>query len=154
MNEVIIKIDDLVDGRVIELLESHHKEMHLYSPAESIHALDKSKFSDDSLAFWSARYGDTLAACGALLEIDSNQGEIKSMRTSKQYLRQGLAEKILLVILSECEHRNYHRVSLETGTHQAFLPAISLYQKHGFTECAPFAEYESDPFSLFMTRVI
>ena len=51
---ILIKIDDLADGKVIGMLEAHHAEMHLYSPPESIHALDKSKIKDPSLTFWSA----------------------------------------------------------------------------------------------------
>jgi hypothetical protein len=51
----IVKRDDLKDGEVIALLEEHHEERHLYSPPESIHALDQSKFNDPSLVFWSAR---------------------------------------------------------------------------------------------------
>ena len=64
--DVLVKVDDLKDGKVILLLEEHHKEMQLYSPPESIHALDKSKFKGSSLVFWSASLGESLVGCGAL----------------------------------------------------------------------------------------
>ena len=44
------------------------------------------------------------------------------------------------------------RLSLETGSGAAFEPAIALYRRYGFDDCAPFADYQPDPFSRFMTR--
>jgi putative acetyltransferase len=46
----------------------------------------------------------------------------------------------------------YARLSLETGAEEFFLPARKLYEKFGFDYCQPFAEYQPDPFSVFMTR--
>jgi putative acetyltransferase len=43
------------------------------------------------------------------------------------------------------------RISLETGSSKYFLPARTLYEKHGFMECAPFAAYVPDRNSVFMT---
>lgn len=43
------------------------------------------------------------------------------------------------------------RLSLETGSWEYFRPAIALYRRHGFVECAPFADYAADPNSVFMT---
>ena len=147
-----IKIDDLKDGKVISLLEEHHQDMHRYSPPESVHALDKSAFSDSSLTFWSAWEGASLAGCGALKQLGEGHGEIKSMRTSKEHLRKGVAGSILEKILVEANLRNYNRLSLETGTDIAFLPAITLYKKYGFQECGPFGDYELDPYSVFLTK--
>ena len=48
----------------------------------------------------------------------------------------------------------YHTLSLETGTAAAFKPAQRLYQDFGFKECAPFSDYEEDPFSMFMTKMM
>ena len=152
--KVTIEVDNLKDGKVIALLEEHHREMHLYSPPESIHALDKSKFNDASLTFWSAWEGENLVACGALKEQSKEEGEIKSMRTSKEYLRKGVAGKILSKIIEEAIFRNYIRLSLETGTNEAFIPAVSLYKKFGFEECGPFGGYKLDPYSKFLTKKI
>jgi putative acetyltransferase len=43
------------------------------------------------------------------------------------------------------------RLSLETGSGDYFAPARALYRRHGFVECAPFADYRLDPNSVFMT---
>ena len=147
-----IQPDDLSDGKVIALLEAHHKEMYLYSPPESIHSLKKSEFFDPSMRFWSARNEDDVAACGGLKQLSSEHAEIKSMKTASQYLRRGLAEKILLHIIETAREDGLKRLSLETGSHEAFTPAIRLYEKHGFVECGPFGDYKLDPYSRFFRR--
>jgi len=44
------------------------------------------------------------------------------------------------------------RLSLETGSWDYFKPALALYRRHGFVECAPFDAYRPDPNSIFFTR--
>lgn len=144
--------DDLSDGKISELLSSHLREMHKYSPPESIHALDVTKLGEETITFWSARDGERIAGCGALKEISSSLGEIKSMKTDAGYLRKGIAARLLEVILHEAKKRLYVEVSLETGSNDSFTPAISLYERYGFEECAPFASYEPDPYSRFFCK--
>jgi putative acetyltransferase len=144
--------DDLSDGKIAELLSSHLREMHKYSPPESIHALDMTKLGEETITFWSAREGEKLAGCGALKEISSSMGEIKSMKTDDGYLRKGVAARLLETILHEAKKRSYIEVSLETGSNDSFSPAISLYQRYGFEECPPFASYEPDAYSRFFCK--
>ncbi len=151
MEKIDIKIDNLKDGLVIELLQEHHQEMFAYSPAESIHALDISSLNEPSLTIWSARVGGSLAGCGGLKELNAGQAEIKSMRTAKAFLQKGVGSQVLQVILAEAAKRGYKQVSLETGTHEAFLPVQMLYKRFGFRECGPFGVYTLDPYSTFMT---
>jgi len=35
-----------------------------------------------------------------------------------------------------------------------FIPAHKLYKSFGFQECEPFSNYQNDPFSVFLTKVI
>ena len=53
-------------------------------------------------------------------------------------------------IFAEARRRNYKRVSLETGSFDAFKPARNLYTKFGFTYCEPFSDYRVDPNAVFM----
>ena len=46
------------------------------------------------------------------------------------------------------------RVSLETGSMDAFAPARALYTRFGFVACAPFGDYREDPYSVCMTRML
>ncbi|MEZ5450423.1 MAG: GNAT family N-acetyltransferase [Thiolinea sp.] len=67
------------------------------------------------------------------------------------FLRKGVASQILEAILAEAKQRSYLDLSLETGSNEAFKPAIKMYEKYGFTECGPFGDYKPDPYSKFYT---
>lgn len=137
--------------QVIALLEEHLRDMYTASPLDSVHALDLDELHSERISFWTLWGADELAACGALKSIDENHVEIKSMRTSKNFLRQGVAGRLLLHLLEQAREHGYHQVSLETGCQDYFEPARQLYLKHGFTHCKPFADYHDDPNSVFMT---
>ena len=146
--------DDLSGAAIRALLEVHFADMLANSPAESCHFLDFDGLRTDGVTFWSIHRGDELAGCGALKMLDPTHGEIKSMRTAEPFLRQGVAAHMLDHIIGVARERGLGRLSLETGSSGAFEPAIALYQRYGFTECEPFADYQPDPFSRFMTRVL
>jgi putative acetyltransferase len=149
-----IKIDNLEGDEIAKLLEEHLDDMWAIGPPESVHALDLDALRAPEITFWSVWIDGELAGCGALKELDKTHAEIKSMRTARSHLRKGVAAKLLRHILDEAKRRSYSRVSLETGSLKAFLPARKLYKSFGFVECAPFADYEEDPNSVFMTKEI
>ena len=149
-----IRIGGLTNPAVIALLEEHHQDMLKHSPAESVHALDLSALSQPGVTFWSAWQNNELTGCGALKKLDENHGEIKSMRTCKNFLRKSIAKKILEHIIDHAATLGYRTLSLETGSMTAFKPVQKLYQQLGFTACLPFANYQEDPFSIFMSKSI
>lgn len=137
---------------VAQLLREHLASLARHSPPESRHALDLDSLREPGITFWSAWKGAELVGCGALKELDARHGEVKSMRTAVQHLRQGVAARLLSHITEEAIRRDYQRLSLETGSMAAFVPARRLYACHGFKECAPFADYVPDLNSVFMTK--
>jgi putative acetyltransferase len=149
-----IRVDNPRDGRITALLREHLHSAALYSPPESVHALDVEELCKPEVTFWAAWHGEELLGVGALLELDRRHGEVKSMRTATRYLRQGVAAAILETIVGEARRRGYERLSLETGSMAAFAPARGLYARYGFSECGPFASYVLDPYSTFMTRAL
>jgi putative acetyltransferase len=149
---VIIRVDDLSGPEIQELLQEHLRNMFLHSPPESVHALDLDGLRKPNITFWTVWQDDDLMGCGALKELEPGHGEIKSMRTVSRHLRQGVAARMLSHILDVAKERSYRRLSLETGSMEAFSPARSLYLRFGFTECGPFADYREDPYSVFMTK--
>jgi putative acetyltransferase len=146
-----VDVDDPARSDVQALLEEHLREMYTLSPPESVHALDVSKLKTPDITFWSVRDGELLLGCGALKELDSAHGEIKSMRTPAALRRRGAGRSILQHIIAVARARDYQRLSLETGSPAAFLPARRLYESAGFGYCGPFGEYQLDPYSVFMT---
>lgn len=152
MTNMQIRVGQLESEQVLVLLQQHHQDMLSHSPAESVHALDISGLEADNVTFFGLWQGELLAGIGALKALDMQHGEIKSMRTSADFLRQGVAHKILAHIITEARLRGYQRLSLETGSMAAFEPAKRLYQQFGFEQCKPFADYQEDPYSEFMSK--
>jgi putative acetyltransferase len=149
-----IKLDDLSSPEIRALLEEHLQNMHSISPPESVHALDLDGLRGPEISFWTVWSGDELLGCGALKEIDATHGEIKSMRTAAAHRRSGVARAVLTHIIGEAQNREYTRLSLETGSQDAFEPARRLYASFGFSDCPPFEGYSEDPNSVFMTKVL
>lgn len=149
-----IKIDDLKGKAVARLLQEHHQDMLNHSPPESVHALDIEKLRSPDIIFWTGWIDGELAGCAALKQLNTEHSEIKSMRTSTTHLRQGVANKLLQHLITEAKNKGYKKISLETGSMVAFSPAKELYKKFGFRECEPFADYQEDPYSVFMTMVL
>ncbi len=148
---MLIAVDDPLRADVRRLLEEHLSEMRAISPPESVHALDPADLTPAGVTFWSAREDTRLLACGAVKELAADHGELKSMRTARSARGRGVASGLLQHLLAECRARGYARVSLETGSQEAFAPARRLYARHGFAECGPFGDYRTDPHSVFMT---
>ncbi|MFK8075051.1 MAG: GNAT family N-acetyltransferase [Granulosicoccus sp.] len=145
-----IKVDDLRGTEVIHLLEEHMQDMQSTSPPESVHALDLEGLRAPNVTFWSAWENTELTGCGALKELSSTSGEIKSMRTTTQHRRRGVAANILTTIIDTAKTRGYQQLYLETGSMIEFESARLLYTRFGFIECAPFEDYVEDPNSVFM----
>lgn len=143
--------DDPARSDVRALLEEHLRCMHELSPPESVHALDVAELQAADVTFWTIRDGELLLGCGALKELDARHGEIKSMRTPLALRRRGAGRAMLTHIVEVARERGYERLSLETGTPEAFIPAQRLYESFGFQYCTPFGDYKLDPYSAFMT---
>ena len=148
---MLIEIDDLSRYEIHALLNEHLQSMYELSPPESVHALDLQKLRKPEITFWSAWDAGLLLGCGALKELNKRHGEVKSMRTPSTLRRRGAGRAILAHIVEVARSRAYERLSLETGSMDAFKPAQKLYESFGFTYCGPFGEYSEDPYSCFMT---
>jgi putative acetyltransferase len=149
-----IRRDDLTGPEIHALLEEHLRNMHEISPPESVHALDLGGLRRPEITFWTLWSDDDLLGCGALKEINARHGEVKSMRTAMSQRRRGVARTVLAHIVEVARSRQYERLSLETGSQSAFVPARKLYESFGFAYCGPFVGYEEDPNSVFMTKLL
>lgn len=149
-----IHIDDLEGPEIAQLLCAHLENAADHSPPDSIHALDLNALKQTEITFWSIWDKGHLLGCGALKELTSTHGEIKSMHTSQNHRGRGIASKLLQHIISVAKKRGYENLSLETGTMAGFAPARAIYKKHGFGECPPFANYFIDPNSVCMTLAL
>ena len=121
-------------------------------PAASNHLLDVDTLALDDVTFLVARDGERIVGCGAMRRHDARLGEVKRMFVDPHARGLGLGARILGAIEAEAVRQGLRRLALETGIHQP--EAIGLYRKAGFQECPPFADYKSDPLSLFMIKEI
>jgi putative acetyltransferase len=142
--------DDLCGEGSVALLRIHLAGMRANSPPECVFALDVSGLKVPEVTVWTVRQGDRVIGIGALKELDSSCGELKSMRTHPDHLRQGVAALLLDYLIAAARKRGWKTLSLETGSGPAFEPALNLYRNRGFVEGPAFSDYESSPFNQFL----
>lgn len=145
-----IRIDDLSGQPTQDLLALHVRGMQAYSPPDSVHALDLSALKTPDITVWTVWDGDALAGVGAMRQLSPDQGELKSMRTHPDHLRKGVAAVLLEHIIGEATARGMTRLALETGSGDAFEPALALYRRRGFTNGPAFGGYEATDFNQFL----
>ena len=145
-----IREDDLTSPQTLKLVEIHLRGMADTSPPEHCFALDVSGLKGPGVTLWSAWDGEAIAGIGALKELDDGGGELKSMRTHPEHLRKGVGAAILEHIIEKARQRGLRRVFLETGSGEAFEPALELYRRRGFESCGAFSDYVASQFNQFM----
>ncbi len=149
-----IQYDDLQGTDIIALLEEHLADMFATSPAESVHALDLNALKAPDIHFFSARKDGKLMGCVAVKQHSDTEAELKSMRTTRAARGTGAGYALLLHAISFCREKGFTTLSLETGTQPFFDTARKLYYRNGFKDCGPFASYQPDPNSHFMTLAL
>lgn len=134
---------------MLELLREHLAGMHANSPPGHVSALDLSGLQQPSISFFTIWEGNELLGCGAVNQLDATTGEIKSMRVTAKHLGRGAGKRMLEHLLATARERGYRRVSLETGSGDAFEPAIAMYRRYGFTSGPAFGDYVASEFNQF-----
>lgn len=145
-----IRLDDLSHPASQALVRLHIRGMAAEVPAEHVTAFDPSEMRAADLTVWSAWRGEAILGIGALRQLDSACGEVKSMRTHPDHLRQGVAAALLDRIIGEARARGLRRLSLETGRSPAFEPSVALYRHRGFVDGEAFGDHRQNPFNRFL----
>jgi putative acetyltransferase len=145
-----IRNDDLSSAATQDLLRLHLQGMHANTPAGHVFALDLSGLKARNVTVWSAWKGEQICGIAALRQLDAASGEVKSMRTHPDYLRQGVGAALLEHVIAVARARGLLRLSLETGQGPAFEPALALYRRRGFIDGEAFADYVQSPFNQFL----
>jgi putative acetyltransferase len=143
--QLSIRQDDLSGAAIRDLLSFHQAEAVAQSPPGTSYALDLSGLMTPDITLWTAWLGEELAGCGALNAMSESQAEIKSMRTAPAFVRQGIATAILLHLIDTAKARGFLILCLETGTNEAYAPAVALYKKHGFVSGPVYGDYVESP---------
>ena len=93
----------------------------------------------------------TALATGALV-LHDDWAEIKRMWVEEAARGQGIARRVLNVLIGQAASAGIEILRLETGV--ASHAALALYEKTGFKRRAPFGHYRPDPLSVFMERPV
>lgn len=149
--ELRIGVDDPRAADVTALLEAHLAFAREVTPPEDIHALDIDGLLDPLVTLFSARADGELFGVGALRRLDGTHAELKSMHTHQAARGKGVGRAMVEHLLGFAADLGYRRVSLETGTMDAFAPSRALYASAGFVRCEPFGEHTVRPASICMT---
>lgn len=88
--------------------------MREITPPGSVHALELQGLRSPDITFWPAWDGDELLGCGALRELDSRSGGVKSIRTTEAHRGRGVGARILDHIIQEAKRRGYDCLNLES----------------------------------------
>jgi putative acetyltransferase len=152
-----ITVADPREPGVRELVERHLVFGRSFTPLEDAHALEVEELLDPAIVLFAARDGEAVLGVGAavlgvgaLKVLDDGHGELKTMHTAEAARGRGVGRAILDRLLAEARRRGLRRVSLETGTMEAFAPARALYEGAGFTPCPPFGDYRDSWNSLYL----
>jgi len=149
-----IREDDLSGAATRDLLRLHLAGMHANTPAGHVFALDLSGLTAPGVTVWTAWKDESVCGMAALKQLDAASGEVKSMRTHPDHLRQGVGAALLEHIIGEARARGFRQLSLETGRGPAFEPALALYRRRGFVDGEAFADYVRSPFNQFLHLVL
>ena len=126
-------------------------QLTLYPP-ESVYALDLAALSQPNVKFAVVRdSAGTAAGCGAVV-LTAEYGEIKRMYVQPSCRGQGAAKRLMDKLEEAARGAGVTRMVLETGPAQP--EALGLYERHGFTRCAPYGDYGDDPLSVFMQKTL
>ena len=151
MRALTVGPEDPRSPDIVALLRAHLTFCHETSPPEDIHAFDLDALTGDAVTFVAAREDGVLLGVGAVVRLHPDHYEIKSMHTAREARGRGVARHVLARLLEVVLAEGAGRVSLETGSMEAFAPARALYRAAGFVDCPPFGTYRESPSSAFLT---
>lgn len=141
-------------GRLIAMSDAYMAALY---PAESNHMLSVDALLQDNVIFLGCYMDGQLAACGAvtILFDDDEQlsyGEIKRVFVPDGFRGRGLSKHIMRALEDHLLDQDIRVVRLETGIRQP--EALGLYFRLGYAERAAFGQYEEDPLSVFMEKIL
>jgi putative acetyltransferase len=149
---MIINTETPDQPEVVAMLERLDAYCAALYPAESNHLMGIASLMQGDVLFLVARDIDGSAVgCAALAKRDG-YAEVKRMFVDERRRGLGAGSKLLEHLALFASMAGLRTLKLETGIHQP--EALALYERFGFTRCAPFGDYQPDPLSVFMEKTL
>ena len=133
------------------LLEASHALMREMFSEEENYFLEIDELCTPDILFFAAREGEETLGTGAL-SLKPDYAEVKSMFTAKTARGRGVAAALLRAIEDAARDRDISLLRLETA--DQLSAAVRLYERHGFTRCAIFGDYQPNQSSVYMEKYL
>ena len=151
---VVITVEESLTDELAQVLKAHWLFCTSSTPIEHVYALDASKLFTPDITVFGARIDGELAGVGAMRKLDGEHAELKSMHTLAKSRGLGVGKAMVAHIEDFARSSGIKRMSLETGTNEAFKPARELYKSLGYRSCEAFGEYVLSEDNMCMTKLI
>ena len=152
--EPVITIQESLTDELAQVLQSHWLFCTSSTPIEHVYALDASKLFSPDITVFGARIDGELVGVGAMRKLDQLHAELKSMHTLAKSRGSGVGKAMVAHIEDFARSSGIERMSLETGTNEAFKPARELYKSLGYNSCDAFGDYVLSEDNMCMTKLI
>ena len=152
--QIEISTEKSLTDELATLLQAHWLFCTSTTPIEHVYALDASKLFTPDITVFGARVHGELVGVGALRILDAEHAELKSMHTLAKSRGLGLGKAMVSHIEEFAKGQGVKRISLETGTNDAFKPARELYKSLGYQDCDAFGDYVLSEDNMCMTKLI
>lgn len=152
--EIVIRTEKSLTDELAQILQAHWLFCTSSTPIEHVYALDASKLFSPDITVFGARIDGELVGVGAMRKLDAQHAELKSMHTLAKSRGSGVGKAMVAQIEDFARSSGIERMSLETGTNEAFKPARELYKSLGYNSCDAFGDYVLSEDNMCMTRLI
>ena len=152
--EIVITTENSLTDELGQVLQAHWLFCTSSTPIEHVYALDASKLFSPDITVFGARIDGELVGVGAIRKLDAHHAELKSMHTLAKSRGSGVGRAMVAHIEDFARSSGIERMSLETGTNEAFKPARELYKSLGYNSCDAFGDYVLSEDNMCMTKLI
>jgi len=151
---IVITTEKSLTDELAHVLQAHWLFCTSSTPIEHVYALDASKLFSPDITVFGARIDGELVGVGAMRKLDQLHAELKSMHTLAKSRGSGVGKAMVAYIEDFARSSGIERMSLETGTNEAFRPARQLYKSLGYQSCEAFGDYVLSEDNTCMTKLI
>ena len=152
--KIVITTEKSLTDELAQVLQAHWLFCTSSTPIGHVYALNASKLFAPEITVFGARINGELVGVGAIRRLDIDHAELKSMHTLAKYRGSGVGKAMVDHIEDFARSSGIERMSLETGTNEAFRPARELYKSLGYQSCDAFGDYVLSENNMCMTKLV
>lgn len=147
-----IRCADPASPELRPLIEGNQNHGASATAAESDHTFGVDDLCRPEVRFFAAFDGEVALGCGAFKALGDGTAEVKSVFVAENARGRGVAQKLMDHLADTAKQAGFTALVLETGSSLCpeYDAARRLYERLGYSYCAPFEGYAEDPLSVFM----